>query len=82
MNNLILLLIGLVIGMIILYIIILDYIFLNTGRPGHQVLPAMMGGGGCPMMGGGDGRALSGGGPVTDFFVQSIDFLRNFWLTR
>ena len=75
MNNLILLLIGLVIGMIVLYIIILDYIFLNTGRPGHQVLPAMMGGGDS-------GRAHNGGGPVTDFFVWSIDFLRNFWLTR
>jgi len=68
MNNLIVLLIGLIIGMIVLYIVILDYIFLNTGRPGHQVLT-----GGDPM---------TGGGPVTDFFVWIIDFLRNHWLTR
>ena len=69
MDNLIVLLIGLIIGMIVLYIVSLDYIFLNTGRPGHQVLT----GGGCPM---------TGGGPVTDFFVWLMDFLRNHWLTR
>ena len=65
MNNLILLLIGLIICMIVLYIIILDYIFLNFNQPGHQVL-----------------QKQTGGGPVTNFFVWWIDFLRNFWLTR
>ena len=38
-TNLYFVIIGLFVGMIILYIIILDYIFLNSSnRPGHQTM--------------------------------------------